>query len=321
MHRIIVVALSLALWLAPSAAFAQWDLVGVRALGQGEAMRATATGSEALILNPAGMSLVKQYVIEGIYGFKVEDLGHHVNVSVVDSVTSRVAAGLFYTFIYSEPKVGFHWAGGEQLPERWKREGHAAGLSLSLSLGDKFMIGLTTKYLHFDTTAPLPKGTSPGSLDFDHVNGVTFDVGFIVRLGDKFNIGAVGYNLWDHGREAPISMGIGLAYVPLPVLSINFDTVVNFTGYKTLHVDSIDPSKIKLDNKVSARLGPGIEWKIANKVPVRVGYVFDSALNGQYITMGIGYSSQSFGIDLGYRVMVGGGLENFLMLGLHLFVN
>jgi opacity protein-like surface antigen len=321
MPRISVALLLSAFCLAPAVAHAQYDFPGARALGQGEAIRATATGAEAVMLNPAGMSLVKQYVIEGMYGFNVENLGHHVHLSVVDSITSRVAAGLFYDFIYTEPKLGFNWAGGQIQSERWKREGHAAGLSLSMALGDKFMIGLTTKYLHFDTNAPLPKGTSPGSLDFDHVNGVTFDVGLIVRLGDKFNIAAIGYNLWDHGREAPISLGFGLAYVPLPVLSINFDTSINFTGYKTLHVDSTDPSKIKLENKVSARLGPGIEWKISGKVPVRVGYLYDSGLSGQYLTMGVGYLSPQFGIDLGYRVKVGGGLENFLMLGLRLFIN
>ena len=76
-------------------AHAQADFVGARALGMGEAQRATATGAEALILNPAGMSLVKQSVNEAMSGFRVEHLGHHVNVSVVDSITSRVAAGLF----------------------------------------------------------------------------------------------------------------------------------------------------------------------------------------------------------------------------------
>src|SRR6266705_2632873 len=92
---------------------AQQNMVSVRALGMGKTVRATATGTKAPMFNPAGMSLVKQYVIEGMYSFSVEDLGHHVHVSVVDSITSRVAAALFYTFIYTEPHVGFHWAGGQ----------------------------------------------------------------------------------------------------------------------------------------------------------------------------------------------------------------
>ena len=180
------------------------------------------------------------------------------------------------------------------------------------------------------TTAPLPKPTTPSSLTLDSVNGITFDVGLIVRLGDKFNIAAIGYNLWDHGsRESPLSLGIGLAYVPLPVLSINFDTVVNFTGYKDVHPDTMDPSKIKVDSRITARLGPGIEWTVAHKVPIRSGRGLRFGLAGPQLPPRRHLShprvglpgSPSFGIDLGYRVKVEAGIENFLMLGLRLFVN
>jgi hypothetical protein len=312
--------LVIALVVAPAVAFAQQDFPGVRALGMGEAQRATGTGGEALMLNPANMSLVKQYVIEAMYGFNVENLGHDVHVSVVDSITARVAAGLFYDFVYGEPKVGFSWAGGLVNSERLNRTGHVAGLSLSMALGDHFLLGFTTKYLHIDTTAPLPKGTSPKQLTLDSVNGVTWDLGLTVRLGDKFNISAIGYNLWQHGREAPGELGIGLAYVPLPTLSINFDTVVNFTGYQKRNVDPAT-DKVTLSNRVSARLGPGIEWTIANKVPVRAGYIYDSGLYGHFLTLGLGYVSPSFGVDLGYRVKLGGGLENLLMVGLRIFIS
>src|SRR5262249_52995491 len=154
----------------------------------------------------------RQYVIEGMYGIDIETVGHHANVSVVDSITSRVAAGLFYTFIYETPKIGFNWAGGLVESEQITRTGHAAGLSLSIPLGERFMIGATAKYLHFDTTAPLPTiggvAPVPDHLTLDTVNGVTFDIGMIVRLGERFNVALIGYNLWDHGsRESPLSLG------------------------------------------------------------------------------------------------------------------
>jgi hypothetical protein len=304
-----------------STARAQSDFVGVRPMGMGEAQRATATGASGPLMNPAGMSLVRQYVIEGMYGIKVETVGHHANLSVVDSITARVAAGLFYSFIYETPKLGFNWAGGTIGSEQITRTGHAAGLSLSVPLGDHFILGATAKYLHIDTTAPLPMGTVPDHLTLDSVNGVTFDIGMIVRLGDKFNIGLVGYNLWDHGsRESPLSLGIGLAYVPLPSLSINFDTVVNFSGYQNYHVDMVT-GKISLDQKTTARLGPGIEWVAGNKVPIRAGVIYDSGLPATYLTVGLGYLSTAFGVDLSYRAKVQGGIENFLMLGLRIFID
>ena len=300
---------------------AQNDFVGTRAMGMGEAQRATATGASGPLLNPAGMSLVRQDVIEGMYGIKIETVGHHANLSVVDSITSRIAAGLFYSFIYETPKLGFNWAGGKIDSEQVTRTGHAAGLSLSLPLGDRFILGATAKYLHIDTTAPLPMGTVPDHLTLDSVNGVTFDVGMIVRLGERFNVALIGYNLWDHGsRESPLSLGIGLAYVPIPTLSINFDTVVNFTGYQTYKFDAMT-NKVTLDQKTTARLGPGIEWVVANKVPLRAGVVYDSGLPATYLTLGLGYLSTAFGIDLSYRAKVQGGIENFLMLGIRIFID
>jgi hypothetical protein len=306
---------------ASGTARAQADFVGARALGQGEAARATATGAEGVLLNPAGMSLLKQYVIEANYGFNVEQLGHHAHVSVVDSVTSRVAAGLFYTFIYEQPKLGFDWAGGRVESTQITRTGHAAGLSLSIPLGDKFILGATIKYLHFDTTAPLPPPTVPNSLTLDTVNGITFDIGLLVRLGEKFRIAAIGYNLWDHGsRESPLSLGLAVAVTPVPQLSINFDAVVNFTGFQSYHLDMMT-NKVTLDSRVTGRLGPGLEWLIANKVPLRAGVVYDSGLPGTFLTCGLGYVSSSFGVDIGYRAKVTGGIENFLMVGVRLFVD
>jgi hypothetical protein len=321
MRLVISLAAFVLLVTAVSPARAQSDFVGVRAMGMGEAQRATATGASGPLMNPAGMSLVRQYVIEGMYGIKIETVGHHANLSVVDSITARIAAGLFYSFIYETPKLGFNWAGGKIGSEQITRTGHAAGLSLSLPLGDRFILGATAKYLHIDTTAPLPMGTVPDHLTLDSVNGVTFDVGMIIRLGERFNIGLIGYNLGDHGsRESPLSLGVGLAYVPIPTLSINFDTVINFTGYQHYAIDAMT-GKVTLDQRTTARLGPGIEWVVGSKVPLRAGVVYDSGLYSTYLTLGLGYLSPSFGIDLSYRGKVQGGLENFLMLGIRIFID
>src|SRR5262249_46806097 len=112
MRSIVALAAFVSLVAFGATARAQYDFVGVRPLGMGEAQRATAPGASGPLLNPAGMSLVKQYVIEGMYGVKIENVGHNANISVVDSITARVAAGLFYTFVYESPKLGFNWAGG-----------------------------------------------------------------------------------------------------------------------------------------------------------------------------------------------------------------
>jgi hypothetical protein len=310
-----------ALW--PARGHAQADFVGTRAMGMGEALRANAAGAAGPVLNPAGMSLSKGYVIEASYGFRIEDLGHQVFVSVADSVTARVAAGLFYEYIHSSPRLGFNWAGGQVNDAKLTRQGHVAGLSLSMALADRFLLGATIKYLHLDTTAPLPEGTVPGELNLDHLNGVTFDIGLLVKAHPKLNIAAVGYNLWDHGsRETPASLGLGLAFIPIPQLSIEFDTVVNFTGYKEPNYTDETKRIVKdFSFKATARLGPGVEWLIANKVPLRLGVVYDTGLSATYLTAGSGYFAQSWAIDLSYRGKVSGGIENYLMLGVRIFIN
>ncbi len=302
-------------------------MVGTRALGMGEALRANAAGAAAVLLNPAGMSLSRGYVIEASYGLRIEDLGHHAFVAIVDSVTSRVAAGLFYEYIHANPKLGFNWAGGRVDNAKLTREGHAAGLSLSMSLGERFLLGATLKYLHFGTTAPLPEigGITPVPADttLDSVNSVTFDVGLIIKAHPKFQLGITGQNLWDHGsRETPASLGLGLSFIPIPALSINFDALTNFTGYKEAVYDPMNPNVVqKFNFKATARIGPGIEWLIADKVPIRAGFVYDTGLSAAYVTAGLGYFSPSFAVDLSYRGKVSGGIENFLSLGLRIFIN
>ncbi len=314
--------LALSVLLCATPASAQQDFVGARALGMGEANRATASGAEAPLLNPSAMSLTKQYVIEAMYGINIEDVGHHVLVAIVDSVTSRVGAALFYEYIHTSPKVGFNWAGGQINSATALREGHVAGLSLSLSLGDHFMLGMTAKYLHLDTTVPLPAGTQPSSLSFPgtQLSNVTFDVGGTVRINEKFNFAVIGYNLWDHSSpETPLSLGMGAAFIPIPALSINFDAVVNFSGYQTTTVNIEDQVKVK--RRVTGRFGPGVEWIIAQKVPLRASYIFDSAIPASYLTIGSGYQAQKWALDLSYRGKITGGVQNFLMLGLRIFVN
>ena len=317
----ILLALVAVVFLGAGRAEAQADFVGTRALGMGEALRANAAGASAILLNPSGMSLSRGYVIEANYGLRVEDLGHHAFVAIADSVTSRVAAGLYYEYIRANPKLGFDWAGGRVVDDKLTRSGHAAGISLSLALGERFLLGASVKYLHFDTKAPLPANAKPGKLTLDHINGVTFDVGATFKLHPKFQLAAVGSNLWNHGsRETPTSAGFGLSFIPIPSLLINFDGVANFTGYKTLiHTD--DPSIVKYKFKAAGRFGPGIEWLIANKVPLRAGFVYDTGLSAAYVTAGTGYFGSSFAIDLSYRGKVSGGVENFLMVGLRIFIN
>jgi hypothetical protein len=322
MPRLRSAGFALLLLLASAApAAAQYDFVNARALGMGEALRGAATGAAGPLLNPAGMSLIRQYSIEADYGLRIEDLGHHVHVSIVDSITTRVAAGLYYNFVHATPQLSLNWAGGRLDNVTLLREGHTAGLALSVPIGRYVILGATIKYLNYFTQAPLPQGTVPEQLQLDRINGVSFDASLLLRFAEKFHATVIGYNLWDHGsRETPLSLGIGLTVIPIGSLLINFDTVINFTGYKAYERNPIDGS-VTLNTRVTARLGPGIEYMIKQMVPIRIGLVYDHGQPGTYLTAGLGYVHRQFAIDLGYRGKVAQGVENTLLLGLRVFVN
>ena len=116
---------------------AEGDAINARAIGVGESLRAAASGSLATTLNPAGLSLSRSYVIEGGYGYRHEDKSHIQNVSICDSVTTRVGACLYYTHLSADPS------------EEGDRTLHEVGLTTSVPLGTSLVIGITQKYVSY----------------------------------------------------------------------------------------------------------------------------------------------------------------------------
>ena len=121
------------------------------------------------------------------------------------------------------------------------RTGHAAGLSLSMPLGDHFILGATAKYLHYRHHGAVADGHVPIHLTLDTVNGVTFDVGMIVRSASVSTSALIGYNLWDHGsRESPLSLGIGLAVRAAADAEHQLRHGHQLHGYQNYKLDSDD---------------------------------------------------------------------------------
>ncbi len=103
---------ALLLLAAPAPARAALDLQGTRSIAMGGALRASPTGESAILLNPAGMTLLRNYIVAGLYQFRVSDDASLVNASVVDSATNKVAAGLFYSFSHASPTKTLALSGG-----------------------------------------------------------------------------------------------------------------------------------------------------------------------------------------------------------------
>ncbi len=121
-----------------------------------------------------------------------------------------------------------------------------------------------------------------------------------------------------------VTMNAGLLFRPIEYLSIGF------SGHNLIGVYNKDISRYfvasvsgqffnQLSPAVDVRMDfnekdpkvavhAGIEWLIAQIIPLRVGYQWDGVAtpNHHYISFGTGYFNEGSGIDLAYRHEIGG---------------
>ena len=304
---VVVAASSLA-----SSARAQ-DFVGARALGMGEAYRAIATGNDAIYFNPAGLPLLKRYSIEGQYVLNLVEENHQADVSVVDSKTNDLAVGLAYTFQ------------GSELTKRPTLE-HTATLGVGYPIFPRmWLIGAGFKY----------KNVSD-AIAGNYLNAVSADLGTMLQIPGGINFAAVGYNLIPirsvESAHVPISAGFGLSWDLGPASTLIFggDAVLGpqqtaagipdssglgslrgaLTGL-TLSCDWLIDFETLEGSK--SKFSGGLEYLVAELVPVRLGYVYDEinpareAANGNRpepqhrVSAGIGLIVPYFGFDVSYQ--------------------
>ncbi|MBI5479667.1 MAG: hypothetical protein HY906_12460 [Deltaproteobacteria bacterium] len=290
------------------------EMEGARAVAMGGALRAAAASEAGIFLNPAGMPLTKAYSVQALFDFRPQDSTTAIGVAITDSVTNRagVAAGLYYTFLNAEPKFTLDSTLGSI---GYTRRGHEAGLALAYPLAERFILGVTNKYVYLNTTDET--GNIPGARS----RGYTLDVGLVLRLSDAINFAAVGQNVvpmktW----ETPPTLGVGLALAALQALVIDVDLVVRWLDYR-------DDQKLRTVVNIKA----GGEYFVGNKFPVRLGYSWDvpfrslavrTDVKGEsFFHAGLGFMSTQFGIEAAVRQQLSGSeKETLLAFALKLFV-
>ncbi len=324
---------------------------GTRSLAMGDTLRAAATGSEGVLLNPSGIAITRMLTAAAFYSLRVQTLGHILHASISDSLMQRwISLGLYYNFIYETPKFAYRLTEGGPNPRtlivqnsKIVRTGSESGIVVAVPISDRFSLGGTVKYGDYSLKSTLGDGSVPADfnyqsprVDMDHnvdlgtiSHVVTFDLGFTARIYDELRIAVVGQNLWAHGIELPSILGLGVSYRPSTRWLLAGDAVINFTGNVNCIGMSADKSPnnstdnatdpcVETSNQTTWRMGLGVEYAIADKVPVRVGYMFNSELDAHHISGGIGYLSveRGFGVDFAIRQRVQGGDETVMLLGL-----
>ena len=298
--RVSVATLLVGVWFADSAMAR--DLVGTRATGMGGRLVASAAGVAAPLVNPAGMSAARTYAVSAAYQYRGSDSANMLNAAVVDSVTTRVAAGLYYSFANEKPRQTLALAGGSYTLDL-SRQTHEIGVALSMGLGKRIMLGVATRYINSQAALP---DDAPSELSLADANTVTIDAGAIVRVIDGLNFGIVGYNLVPADDQLyPIGLGFGVSYTMGTLLTAEFASVLDFDS---------DPDGI------TATLHGGAELFLAKKFPFRAGVMHSLYREATFLSGGIGWISRRLGIEVSLRQQIAGGADTLVAAALQLFV-
>lgn len=264
-----MVAAAIAGWSSTALAFEEF--VGTRTLGTGSASRAWAVGNAGPLLNPSGMSLVKEYTVEAGYGYTNRVPGHFFHAAVVDNTsTFNIAGGAYYTYhdLAATGRSG---------------TGHEGGFALSFPFGTFLSLGGTVKYFRLRGEDAMALGVD------DREGGVTFDVGATLRPMRLLSFALVGTNLRDLGNgHAAQGLGYGVAVTPIPNLVIALDGRTRFT-----------PDNYT--NREGTSIMGGAELMLAQRAGLRLGGGYDAITGSGYGTAGLSAISEIGALDIGIR--------------------
>lgn len=265
-----------------------------RTAAMGGAGRAIGTDLNGFFSNPASIAASRVYHMGALAQVWPQASRQSYGLALVDSATSRVAAGVggFYTV---------------QDSDGLRRKATDARLALAFPLSERLFVGLTGKYLKLrqDGLGPLGASYASGGLANDSiVNGFSFDAGLSVRPSNLVAIGLTGTNLTNPGdgfRPLGLSGGIGIGKREF---SLEGDVAADFTTFK----------------KTTMRYMVGGEFLAAESYPLRLGYRFDQPLKNHAISGGLGYLDRQFGVEISVRHSVSGDRSTAVFLGLQLFL-
>lgn len=301
---------------------------GTRNLSMGNATRGSSAGTNAAIINPAGLSYTQQFAIEPVYQYDVQTRTHGLGVFVTDSLnTPRLALGLGYVFMRGSPNLLYDGSAGERETLSMVHFGHEVSGSLSVvAVKNWLYIGLKPKWQYTSLRYLDDEGVAR---DFaPKLNAFGLDAAIAINFLDYVHFAVVGYNLVGPSNPAwtdpaavelegvataddlnanpenlrrvsdyPRMVSHGLAVFPLrhPNFSLNLDATYDFSSYWAQ------------DKWTRITVNAGGEF-VAGPVPIRVGGWWDrrgpgGADDRGYVTAGLGFIKPAqlggVGVDVG----------------------
>ena len=264
------------------------DLSGPRTLAL-QAGVGVASGSEALFTNPAALAARKRYVVDTFYltDRRPELSGtaarqDFLGAAAADSATTPVAAGFGYARAMKGIETG-----------TLLRLGLATQLSRGLALG--------VQGNYFDL-----RGAE------EIASTLNVDAGLFLQVSPRLSVGAAGYNLLhnEHRQFLPRGWAAGFA--------AGSDTSLQVVGEWQLDLD-----RARDDDggaKATHRYSLGLEYLFASAVPVRAGFQLDETTDTNWWSVGAGYVTQRYALDLAFRQSTADPSARTVALALRVFV-
>lgn len=233
-------------------------------LAMGGAYRAVATGTQAVLYNPAGMKQnVGTMMINGEYNYFSQTEGHLFGVTVIDTQTSQdVAYGLSY--LQDRTEVGGIGARNNQVM-----------LSVANQAGAFYTGGSLKGYwINIDRSG------------LDGPKGVDLDLGLMFKPGQVFSLGIVGYNLIRGHKieEYPLQAALAASISVIPQATFSVDLVKN---YNTTSEDDVN-------------LHFGGRILLNEQFGIRGGYAVDRVFGNDYYGVGLSVFAQQAQIHLAF---------------------
>ncbi len=178
-----------------------------RGLALGTGNRASSISTSALAYNTASLPSARLYHIEADVDYQPSDEVVVLGAGVVDSVTTRLAAGLAFRGTVANSDQGYN------------------GIDFLLGLGfpfaDEVAIGVSGRYVNLWD-------------EEDHlVKGLTMDTSLSVRPVEALQLAFLAYNVIDRNSEyVPILLGGSTAVVLGDTFNVGADCLVDISTYE-----------------------------------------------------------------------------------------
>ncbi|MBN2530939.1 MAG: hypothetical protein JXR76_31420 [Deltaproteobacteria bacterium] len=251
-----------------------------RMLAMGGALRASNSNTSAVYLNPAAMGMAHVYHLNVKYQYTGLDKLHNGGLAIVDSITHHIlSAGVSLDYL----RAAREDSDFKSLDIR---------LAGAVNIREVFFVGVTGRFLRVahdvesGSVGPNRLPALPKNGDAMQASGLTLDVGLAAKLGDIVSIGLTASNISDTGSlYAPIELGGGIAALIKNIWLLELDLIADFTSYE----------------KTEMALQLGTEFILKQQFSFRGGFDREFHFDVSSYSLGFGYATTRFAVDLGFK--------------------